>query len=91
MMQIENPGLENLRESGLSTPLLTACFQASRDGLVLVDSTGHIIAANQGFASLLGYDASLYLRDKLAWFIQDRSTHSGRRHAGRSGGRSQDF
>ena len=63
MTQIENAGLEKLNERGLSTSLLTACFEASRDGLVLVDSSGQILAANHAFIKLLGHNAESVLQN----------------------------
>ena len=48
---------------GLSMSLLTACFEARRDGLVLVDSSGDILAANQEFMKLLGHTSPSVLEN----------------------------
>ena len=63
MTQIENAGLEKLNERGLNASLLTACFEASRDGLVLVDSSGQILAANHAFINLLGHNTESVLQN----------------------------
>jgi len=55
MTQIENSGLKKLSDAGLSTALLAACFEGSRDGLVLVSTGGEILAANTGVTELLGH------------------------------------
>jgi two-component system cell cycle sensor histidine kinase/response regulator CckA len=55
MTQIENAGLKKLSDTGLSMSLLAACFETSRDGLVVVGTSGEVLAANAELTKLLGH------------------------------------